>query len=99
MKNIITCLWFDQQGLEAAEFYTGLFPNSSISTRIDRDTNGNPSSVPMTVEFNLNGSPFVALNGGPMFSFTEAVSFQIMCEDQAEVDRYWEALTEGGEES
>lgn len=99
MKNIITCLWFDQKGLEAAEFYTGLFPNSSISTRIDRDTNGNPASVPMTVEFNLNGSPFVALNGGPMFSFTEAVSFQIMCEDQAEVDRYWEALTEGGEES
>lgn len=99
MKNIITCLWFDRQGLEAAQFYTGVFPNSSISTRIDVDADGNPASTPMTVEFALNGSPFVALNGGPMFSFTEAVSFQIMCGDQAEVDYYWAALTEGGEES
>lgn len=99
MKNIITCLWFDQQGLDAARFYTSIFPNSEIGTHVDLDANGQPASVPMTVEFSLNGSPFVALNGGPMFSFSEAVSFQIMCKDQAEVDYYWDALTAGGEES
>lgn len=99
MKNIITCLWFDQQGLDAARFYTSIFPNSEIGTHVDLDANGQPSSVPMTVEFSLNGSPFVALNGGPMFSFSEAVSFQIMCQDQAEIDYYWDALTAGGEES
>ncbi|MFF5791863.1 VOC family protein [Paeniglutamicibacter sp. NPDC012692] len=99
MKNIVTCLWFDQQGLDAARFYTSIFPNSEIGTHVDLDENGQPSSVPMTVEFSLNGNPFVALNGGPMFSFSEAVSFQIMCKDQAEVDYYWDALTAGGEES
>ena len=99
MKNIVTCLWFDQQGLDAARFYTSIFPNSEIGTQVDLDENGQPASVPMTVEFSLNGSPFVALNGGPMFSFSEAVSFQIMCKDQAEVDYYWDALTAGGEES
>ncbi|MGL3806998.1 VOC family protein [Paeniglutamicibacter sp. R2-26] len=99
MKNIVTCLWFDQQGLDAARFYTAIFPNSEIGTHVDLDENGQPANVPMTVEFSLNGNPFVALNGGPMFSFSEAVSFQIMCEDQAEIDYYWDALTDGGEES
>lgn len=99
MNNIVTCLWFDQQGLDAARFYTSIFPNSEIGTLVDVDENGQPSSVPMTVEFNLNGNAFVALNGGPMFSFSEAVSFQIMCKDQAEIDYYWDALTAGGEES
>ncbi|MFJ6418076.1 VOC family protein [Paeniglutamicibacter sp. NPDC091659] len=99
MNNIVTCLWFDQQGMDAARFYTSIFPNSEIGTHVDIDENGEPSSVPMTVEFSLNGNPFVALNGGPMFSFSEAVSFQIMCKDQAEIDYYWDALTAGGEES
>ncbi|GAA1497111.1 VOC family protein [Paeniglutamicibacter kerguelensis] len=99
MKNIVTCLWFDQQGLDAARFYTSIFPNSEIGTQVVLDENGQPATVPLTVDFSLNGSPFVALNGGPMFSFNEAVSFQIMCQDQAEVDYYWDALTAGGEES
>ena len=99
MKNIVTCLWFDQQGLDAARFYTSIFPNSEIGTQVVLDENGQPATVPLTVDFSLNGSPFVALNGGPMFSFNEAVSFQIMCKDQAEVDYYWDALTAGGEES
>ena len=63
------------------------------------DTQGNPVNEPLTVEFNLDGRPFVALNGGPLFKFTEAISFQIMCEDQTEVDYFWDKLTDGGEES
>lgn len=98
MNSIVTCLWFDQQGLDAARFYTAVFPDSAIETRVDLDENGNPGEVPVTVEFSLNGHRFVALNGGPMFTFNEAVSFQIMCKDQEEVDFYWDALSEGGEE-
>ena len=99
MKDLINCLWFDGQGLEAARFYTGIFPNSRIVSQLDMDTQGNPVNEPLTVEFNLDGRPFVALNGGPLFKFTEAISFQIMCEDQTEVDYFWDKLTDGGEES
>lgn len=99
MRDLINCLWFDGRGAEAALYYTGIFPNSAISSHLDINTEGKPSSEPMTVEFNLNGRAFVALNGGPQFTFNEAVSFQIMCDDQAEVDYYWEKLTDGGEES
>ncbi|PQZ96327.1 hypothetical protein CQ018_03420 [Arthrobacter sp. MYb227] len=99
MKKLVTCLWFDQQALEAAQFYTQLFPNSSLSTQVMLDANGNPSEAPLTVEFTLNGNDFVGLNGGPIFRFNEAVSFQILCEDQAEIDHYWDALTADGEES
>lgn len=99
MKDLINCLWFDGQGLEAARFYTGIFPNSRIVSQLDLDTEGNPTDEPLTVEFSLDGRPFVALNGGPLFKFNEAISFQIMCEDQTEVDYFWDKLTSGGEES
>lgn len=94
-----TCLWFDGQAEEAARFYTSVFPNSSIGA-IGRYTEagpGEPGSV-MAVEFVANGQKFVALNGGPQFAFNHAISFQIFCDDQAEVDHYWEKLTDGGEE-
>lgn len=99
MKDLINCLWFDGRGLEAARYYTGIFPNSRIVSQLELDAEGNPAHEPMTVEFHLDGRPFVALNGGPLFKFNEAISFQIMCEDQAEVDYYWDKLTADGEES
>ena len=94
------CLWFASEGEQAAQFYTGIFPNSRIVevTRYGPAGPG-PEGSAMTVTFELDGTEFVALNGGPAdFSFNEAVSFQIHCADQAEVDRYWERLSEGGEE-
>jgi predicted 3-demethylubiquinone-9 3-methyltransferase (glyoxalase superfamily) len=98
MKAIIPCLWFDTEGEEAAQLYTSLFPNSRI---IDVARYGEagprPAGSVMTVSFELNGQEFLALNGGPEYKFTEAVSFQVFCEDQDEVDRYWDALSEGGE--
>jgi predicted 3-demethylubiquinone-9 3-methyltransferase (glyoxalase superfamily) len=99
--KITPCLWFDTEGEEAAEFYCSLIPNSRVTdvTRNGEGGPGEPGTV-LTVDFELDGRPYVALNGGPQFTFTEAVSFQIACEDQAEVDRYWEVLTaDGGEES
>ena len=100
MDNLITCLWFDTEGEEAARFYTSIFPNSKLG-KITRYGSANPrqeGSV-MTVNFELNGQEFLALNGGPQFTFNEAISFQIMCDDQEEVDRYWNTLTaDGGEE-
>lgn len=99
MKDLINCLWFDNQGLEAARYYIGIFPNSAITTQLDPDSLGRPASEPLTVEFHLKGRPFVALNGGPLFTFNESISFQIMCENQAEVDYYWGELTAGGQES
>src|SRR3954454_15671345 len=96
---MITCLWFDTQGEEAAEFYTSVIPNSRINT-VSRygEAGPGPAGTVMTVSFELNGQEFLALNGGPQFTFTEAISFQVMCEDQGEVDRYWSTLSEGGEE-
>lgn len=94
MATITPCLWFDSNGLDAVEFYVSLFPDS----RIDGVSPG-PDGSPMMVNFTLMGRPFQALNGGPQFTFTEAVSLSVPCEGQAEVDHYWAALTEGGEES
>lgn len=100
-EGFTTCLWFDGQAEEAARFYTSIFKDGRIG-RIARYTEagpGEPGSV-VTVEFEINGQRFVALNGGPEFTFNESVSFQIHCADQAEVDYYWERLTEdGGQES
>ncbi|GHF72256.1 putative 3-demethylubiquinone-9 3-methyltransferase [Kitasatospora xanthocidica] len=99
MKNISTFLWFDDQAEEAAAFYTSLFPDSRITrvTRYGEAGPGVPGSV-MTVDFVLAGRPYVALNGGPEFTFTEAVSLQVECDDQREVDELWAKLTaDGGE--
>jgi len=99
MSKLTACLWFDTQGEEAARFYTSLFPNSRI-TSVSHYGEAGPrdAGTVMTVEFELDGQPFVALNGGPEFTFSEAISYQVSCETQEEVDRYWAALSEGGEE-
>jgi predicted 3-demethylubiquinone-9 3-methyltransferase (glyoxalase superfamily) len=100
MPKITPCLWFDTRGEEAATFYTSLFPNLKILdiTRYPEAGPGVEGSV-LTVSFELDGQEFVALNGGPEFTFTEAVSFQVDCAGQEEVDLFWSALTDGGEES
>jgi len=100
MPKIVPNLWFDTQAVAAAEFYCSVFPNSRVvSTAHYTDVGpGEPGTV-MTVEFELDGQRFVGINGGPEFAFSEAVSFQVDCEDQAEVDYYWDRLLEGGEES
>jgi predicted 3-demethylubiquinone-9 3-methyltransferase (glyoxalase superfamily) len=100
-QKITPFLWFDGQAEHAASFYVSLFPDSRIE-RVNRspaDTPSGPAGMVITVEFTLAGTRYVALNGGPMYSFTEAVSFQIACADQAEVDRLWSALSDGGSES
>ena len=98
--GFITCLWFDRQAEEAANYYASIFKDSKIG-RVLRHTEAGPGPAGsvITVEFELNGQKFVALNGGPQFTFSEAISSQIFCKDQDEVDYYWNALTEGGEES
>ena len=102
MDKISPCLWFDGDAEEAARLYTSLFPNSHIDS-VDRspaDTSSGPEGTVITVNFTLAGRSYIALNGGPDFKFTEAVSFSIDCDDQAEVDRYWDALlADGGEPS
>jgi predicted 3-demethylubiquinone-9 3-methyltransferase (glyoxalase superfamily) len=99
MPKITPFLWFDSQAEEAAGFYVGIFPNSRIVTtaRYGEAGPGPPGSV-MTVVFELDGREFIALNGGPHFKFTEAVSFSVDCKSQVEIDRYWSALGAGGEE-
>ena len=100
MPKIAPCLWFDGQAEEAAALYTSLFPDSRID-KINRSPADNPSTpegAVLTVDFTLAGQQFMGLNGGPDFNFTEAISFTIDCADQAEVDRYWDALIEGGGE-
>jgi len=99
VPKITPCLWFDTQGEEAAEFYTSIFPNSRI-VDVARYGEAGPreAGTVMVVKFELDGQEFVALNGGPDFTFDEAISFQIDCADQDEVDRYSEALTDGGEQ-
>jgi predicted 3-demethylubiquinone-9 3-methyltransferase (glyoxalase superfamily) len=98
-KALTTCLWFDTQGEEAAHFYLGIFKDSKLG-RIGRytDAGPKPAGSVMVVEFELNGQKFVALNGGPEFTFNESISFQVPCADQAEVDYYWSRLSEGGQE-
>lgn len=103
-KPITPCLWYDKGAEEAAKLYISIFPNSKITglTRFGKEgfeIHGMPEGTVQTIEFELNGQPFTALNGGPMFKLTEAVSFQIFCETQEEIDHYWNNLTaDGGEE-
>lgn len=98
-KEFTTCLWFNAEGEAAVEFYTSIFKDSKIG-RVSRvtDAGPGPAGSVMAIEFELNGQKFMALNGGPQFSFTPAISFQIPCEDQAEVDYYWSRLTDDGQE-
>jgi predicted 3-demethylubiquinone-9 3-methyltransferase (glyoxalase superfamily) len=103
-QRIAPCLWFDGEAEEAAKFYTGIFPNSRIVSisrygEAGKEIHHKPPGSVMTVEFELDGQPFTGLNGGPQFKFTEAISFQVDCETQAEVDRYWEKLSAGGDEN
>lgn len=100
-SRITPCLWFDSQAEEAVDFYTRIFPRSRIGL-ISRfgeagfEHHGRAAGSVMTVEFFLDGQPFTALNGGPMFRFTEAISLMVACQDQAEIDHYWNRLSEGG---
>jgi predicted 3-demethylubiquinone-9 3-methyltransferase (glyoxalase superfamily) len=99
MQSITPCLWFDTEGEEAANFYTSVFPNSRIVEVARYGSAGpRPEGTVMTVSFELDGQRFVALNGGPQFAFSEAISFQVDCKNQEEVDTYWSKLSEGGEE-
>jgi predicted 3-demethylubiquinone-9 3-methyltransferase (glyoxalase superfamily) len=100
MQKITPFLWFDDQAEEAANFYVSLFDNSKVTT-VTRygDAGPGPKGTAMTVGFVLDGQEFTALNGGPHFKFTEAVSLVVDCKDQAEVDRFWDKLSEGGQTS
>jgi len=103
--KLATCLWFDKQAEEAATFYCSVFKNSKMGRtahypNVGQDTHGKAAGSVLTVEFELEGMAFMALNGGPMFKFNEAISLQIPCETQEEIDYYWSALTaDGGQES
>ncbi len=104
MQTITPCLWFDSNAEEAAKFYTSVFKNSKIGRiarygEAGREIHGRPAGSVMTVEFEINGQTFTALNGGPVFKFNEAVSFQVMCETQDEIDAYWEKLSQGGDKA
>jgi predicted 3-demethylubiquinone-9 3-methyltransferase (glyoxalase superfamily) len=103
MQKIAPCLWFDTQAEEAAKFYTGIFRNSKIVrvTRygeVGREIHGKPPGSVMVVAFELDGQAFTALNSGPLFKFNEAISLQVNCEKQDEVDYFWKKLSEGGDE-
>jgi predicted 3-demethylubiquinone-9 3-methyltransferase (glyoxalase superfamily) len=99
MGEITPCLWFDTEGEEAAKFYTSVFPNSRIVDVARYGSAGpRPEGTVMTVSFELDGQKFVALNGGPEFKFNEAISFQVDCKNQEEVDAFWSKLSEGGEQ-
>ncbi len=103
MQKIAPCLWFDDRAEEAAEFYTAIFRNSKIVnitrySEAGQEVHGKPAGSVLTVAFELEGQTFTALNGGPMFKFNEAISFQVNCETQEEVDYYWDKLSEGGDE-
>ncbi len=102
-QKITPCLWFDTQAEQPAKFYTAIFKNSRINkvsryTEAGRDVHGKAPGSVLTVEFELEGQTFTALNGGPHFRFNEAVSFQVMCENQAEVDYFWQKLGDGAQE-
>src|SRR5437773_11976898 len=99
MNQITPCLWFDTEGEEAANFYVSVFPNSRIVDVARYGAGGpRPEGTVMTVSFELDGRKFVGLNGGPDYTFSEAISFQVSCKDQEEVDAFWSKLSEGGEE-
>jgi len=102
MTELITCLWFNGNAREAANFYTSIFPESSMADNwiAPTDTPGNKTGEEIVVHFSIFGRPFIGLNGGPQFKHSEAISFQIPCVDQDEIDKYWELLTkDGGQES
>ncbi len=104
MSTIYPCLWFDHEAEEAANHYVGIFPNSKVKT-VTRygdaaaQASGRPKGSVMTAEFELDGQRFLALNGGPAFKFSEAISMVVSCKDQKEIDHYWSKLSAGGEES
>jgi predicted 3-demethylubiquinone-9 3-methyltransferase (glyoxalase superfamily) len=102
-QKIMPCLWFDNQGEAAAKHYVSIFKNSKIGrigryTDVGKEFHGKEAGAVMTVEFELEGQQFLALNGGPQFKFDEAISFQVFCDTQAELDHYWSKLSEGGSE-
>ena len=102
-QKISPCLWFDSKAEEAANFYVGIFKNSQIGhvsrfPDAGKEIQGKNAGTVMTVEFELEGQTFTALNGGPQFTFDEAISFQLMCDSQGEIDHYWSKLTAGGGE-
>lgn len=104
IQRIAPCLWFDTQAEAAATFYTSIFANSRIVRTLrygeaGHEIHGQPAGSVLTVVFELDGQRFTALNGGPLFTFNEAVSLEVRCADQAEVDYFWDRLTDGGEES
>lgn len=104
MNPITPCLWFNDQAEEAAKFYTSIFPHSKMGdisrySEAGKEIHGKPPGSVMTVAFEINGQSFTGLNGGPMFQLNEAVSFQVNCETQEELDHYWNRLSEGGDEN
>jgi predicted 3-demethylubiquinone-9 3-methyltransferase (glyoxalase superfamily) len=104
LQKITPCLWFDDRAEEAAEFYIGIFSNSKIAYishygEAGKEIHGKPAGSVLMVSFELDGQTFTTLNGGPNFKFNEAISFQVDCEDQAEVDYFWEKLSMGGDPS
>jgi predicted 3-demethylubiquinone-9 3-methyltransferase (glyoxalase superfamily) len=98
-KKLTPCLWFDTQAEEAAKFYVSVFKNSKLGriSHYGQDAQGKKAGSVMVVEFDINGQTFTALNGGPQYKFTEAVSFQVACDSQEEIDYFWSKLSEGGE--
>lgn len=103
MQRITPCLWFDDQAEAAANFYVAIFPNSKFTkisryTEAGQEVHGKPAGSVLTVAFELDGQSFTALNGGPVFKFNEALSLQVSCQSQEEVDHYWEKLSEDGDE-
>jgi predicted 3-demethylubiquinone-9 3-methyltransferase (glyoxalase superfamily) len=98
-KKLTPCLWFDTQAEEAAKFYVSVFKNSKLGriSHYGQDVQGKKAGSVMVVEFDINGQTFTALNGGPQYKFTEAVSFQVACDSQEEIDYFWSKLSEGGE--
>ncbi len=104
MQRIAPCLWFDDQAEEAVNFYISVFRNSKLVSvtrygEAGHEIHGKPAGSVMTVAFELDGQPFTALNGGPVFKFNEAISLQVNCETQQEVDHYWDRLSQGGDET
>ena len=104
LQKITPCLWFDKEAEEAAKFYTSIFKNSKIGSisrygEAGHEIHGMKAGTVLTVDFELEGQSFTALNGGPMFKFTEAISFQVHCETQQELDHYWDKLSEGGDKN
>jgi predicted 3-demethylubiquinone-9 3-methyltransferase (glyoxalase superfamily) len=103
VQRITPCLWFDDQAEEAVRFYMGIFPHSRIVAvsrygEVGQEIHGRPPGSVMTVAFELDGQQFTALNGGPVFKFNEAISLQVNCETQRDIDHYWDRLAHGGEE-